>query len=196
MKIFSDDQRAAEARATTSLRTRLQVPGGGHIVTMGFPGLAIGEGGQPASDPERLAATLDHPTMADCALLVVLVEETEMPAGAFDGLREAAAARGLPLEHLPIRDYGVPGAAFDQDWQRIAPAVAELLAAGQTLGVSCHYGAGRSGTIAAGLLIERGMSLGEAILAVREQFPDSIETEGQMAWLQSRSRTREGGRAG
>ncbi|MHC9235305.1 protein-tyrosine phosphatase family protein [Pseudooceanicola sp. 502str34] len=188
MKRFTDSQRAAERRASTSLRTCIEVPGGGCVVTMGFPGLTIGAGGHPGADPERLAATLDHPALADCGLLVVLVEEAELPEGAFDGLRMAAAARDLPLAHLPIRDYGVPGQEFAEQWQVVAPQVEALLAEGRTLGLSCHYGAGRSGTIAASLLIDRGLSLGEAILALREQFPDSIETEGQMAWLDARAR--------
>lgn len=167
----------------TSIRTECALPGGGAVVTMGFPGLSFDHEGQSVIEPERMEATLLHPALRACASLVVLLEEEELPAGAMSLLRQQAEARNMRLWHLPIPDYHAPDAAWEQAWQALAGEVAARFDRGQNLGLSCHYGAGRSGMIAAAVLIDHGASVKEAVAALRTQFPDTIESEAQMDWL-------------
>ena len=159
--------------------------GGGRIVTMGFPGLEPDVSGGAYIDPERRSETLDHPALARCAVLIALVEEGDVPEGALEGLGEALARRDIVLEHAPIADYAAPSGAFEAQWSAKAPGFQALLDAGRTIGICCHYGAGRSGTIAARLLIERGLTSAEAIARVREAFPESIESKAQLDWLKA-----------
>ena len=184
---YSESTRDRMMGQKTSIRTSLETPQGGTIVTMGFPGLAFRPDGEVYIDPARMRATLSHKALAKCTVLIVLVELSELPEGAFEMLAETCAEFGIVPHSFPIRDYQVPDAAFEAEWIKVAPSIDKLLQDGGTLGLSCHYGAGRSGMMAAGLLIERGASLGEAILTVREQFPDSIESEAQLAWLRKKA---------
>ncbi|MBE3640578.1 protein-tyrosine phosphatase family protein [Mangrovicoccus algicola] len=187
---YSPQQRRQLMDLETSIRTEIAAPRGGRIVTMGFPGLAFGIDGGAYLDPARMAATLDHPVLSRCGLLAVLVEPGEMPGGALAALETACTARGTGFAHLPIEDYSVPGPGFRAGWAQIESRVARILEDGGTLGLSCHYGAGRSGLIAAGLLIDQGLSAEAALEVLRGQFPDSVESAAQLDWLAARARDR------
>ncbi|WP_171060943.1 hypothetical protein [Poseidonocella sp. HB161398] len=184
---YSPELRMDLMQQETSIRAALTVPQGGHVVTMGFPGLAFGVSGELYIDPERLEATLSHPALERCRLLVLLVETAELPEGAIALVGAACARRGIRLAHLPIEDYSAPGAAFAEGWAALEAPRAAALAPGGTLGLACHYGAGRSGMIAAGLLIEQGLPVAEAVAALRAQFPDSVESDLQLDWLAARA---------
>ena len=49
--------------------------------------------------------------------------------------------------------------------------------------IHCRAGLGRSGMIAARLLVERGMAPEQAIIEVRAARPGAIETEAQERWI-------------
>ncbi|TPW26735.1 hypothetical protein FJU08_21715 [Martelella alba] len=167
----------------TSIRTCLALPMGGKVVTLGFPGFAFDAQGEAFICPERLAATLDHDALESCTLLIILVEEEEVPEDAFDLLGAACAKRNMKLVHLPIRDYQSPDTGFTDAWRQHDGLRRAMFARSETLALSCHYGAGRSGMMAARLLIDQGVAPEDAITRVREQFPDSIESDAQLQWL-------------
>lgn len=191
---YSPDQQERLNRSRTSIRAVLPAPGGGRIVTMGFPGLAFDAAGAVIFEPERMRATLGDAALEQARILIVLVEPEEVPEGALEAIGAFCAGRGLALAHLPIRDYQVPGRRFAAGWAAAQAQMAAALVAGATVGLSCHYGAGRSGMIAAALLIDRGLTAEAAVAQVRAQFPDSIETEAQMGWLEARARGQDGPR--
>lgn len=169
----------------TSIRTVLPVQGGGNVATMGFPGLAFDVAGQAVIAPERMQDTLNHPALEDCDLLIVLLELNELPEGAMILLQSEAVARSIAILHLPIEDYHAPDPQFERHWRELQKMREDILRKGRTIGLSCHYGAGRSGMMGAKVLIENGMSLQDAITTIRAQFPDSIESDVQMQWLES-----------
>ena len=175
---------ARPAGADTSIRALVDCPRGGRIVTMGFPGLAIGFDGASCLDPNALAATLDHPSLSGSALLIALAEKHEFPEDHWQKLADALAKRGVRLDHMPIEDFSAPDGSFLKAWRGRSAAYHQILDQGGTLGITCHYGAGRSGTIAARLMIERGISPDEAIARVRRAFPESVESRKQFDWLQ------------
>lgn len=182
---YTPEQRAIVMDNDTSIRTMTSMPKGGHVVTLGFPGLAFDVTGIAYMDPERLQATLAHSALNKCELLVVLVESEELPDGAFDLLRHACASRHLELVHLPIADYHTPDGVFEAGWAKIANKVENIFQSHKTLALSCHYGAGRSGMMAAKLLIDQGLSAPNAIARLRQGFPESIESDVQLEWLGS-----------
>ena len=184
---YSPDLRDHLMQLETSIRTQIATPSGGRVVTLGFPGLAFGVDGEAWIDPERMQATLGHGVLRGCDLLVVLVEPEELPDDGMDLLREAAEARGMQVLHLPIADYQAPGAQFETGWAAARARIEAILAGGGTLALSCHYGAGRSGMIAAGILMDQGMAVADAIGTLRAQFPDSIESDTQLNWLETRA---------
>ena len=87
--------------------------------------------------------------------------------------------------HCPIEDMTPPGEPFERAWIDTGPRVHALLDRGEGVALHCRAGLGRTGTIAARSLLERGLSLAEAIAAVRRARPGTIETRGQEAYLEA-----------
>ncbi|WP_156799452.1 hypothetical protein [Oceanicola granulosus] len=169
----------------TSVRASIPAPGGGWLVMTGFPGLESGIDGTPYIDPESLDATLTAVRAFEAGLLVVLAEEGELPAGSFGHLAVAAARHGIELAPAPIADFSTPGPAFEATWASLGGRVHGRLAEGGAVGLCCQYGAGRSGMIAARVLIERDLPADEAIAAVRIRFGEAIENRLQEEWLKN-----------
>jgi len=82
--------------------------------------------------------------------------------------------------HFPIPDYGIPEdlAAFEE---LLARAIAKLRA-GERLLIHCAAGIGRTGTMAAALLVGLGVELEEAVRRV-EAAGSHAEDEGQVNFL-------------
>lgn len=95
--------------------------------------------------------------------------------------------RNIEWYHCPIEDFHPPGDAFEDKWADAGPKVRAMLCAGEKVVVHCHGGKGRSGTIAARLLIELRVasSAQDAIRQVREVQPKAVETQDQERYLET-----------
>ena len=113
------------------------------------------------------------------------MEESELIEYRVEGLGEAVAASGLEWHHLPIIDADVPREPFEERWVRSGARLRDQLACGRRILLHCRGGLGRTGTIAARLLVELGMPPKEAIEAVRKARPNTIETSAQEAHVRS-----------
>jgi protein-tyrosine phosphatase len=96
--------------------------------------------------------------------------------------QELCEAAGIEFRSLPIVDRGVPTSH--------AEAVAFLhrldgaLKGGANVAVHCRQGIGRSGLIAAGLLVESGMTPEAAVRRISDSRGIAIpETEEQRVWI-------------
>ncbi|SFD46536.1 hypothetical protein SAMN04488523_10157 [Sulfitobacter brevis] len=170
-------------RDATSIRTMIPTKRGGYISTAGFPGLRLRAEGTPYIDRERLHETLVTLRNTGARRLLVLPEEAELPDGAFALVRAAAASLAIDVQFAAIADYSVPEAAFMAGWPQRKAAFLAALVAGETVALCCRHGAGRSGMIAALLLMGCGLPASEAIGLVRNHFDESIETQEQEDWL-------------
>jgi len=83
------------------------------------------------------------------------------------GLRaeaETARAHGMSFTSFPIRDRHVPDSRAKLD--EMIATMGRQLCAGKNLLLHCRQGIGRTGTVAACLLIKSGMSPGGAVEAI------------------------------
>lgn len=94
-----------------------------------------------------------------------------------------ARRQGLAFSSLPIADRQVPrseinlGLALDK--------LNDALTAGQNVLVHCRQGVGRSGLVAACLLVKNGMSPGAAVEAVSAVRGIAVpETDEQRDWIE------------
>lgn len=115
--------------------------------------------------------------------LVSLMEEHEFDLLGVPEMGRMASELGLTWFHLPIPDVQPPGGQFKALWPNTGTALHQILDAGGRIVVHCRGGLGRTGVVAAQLLVERGMAIKEAIRVVREARPGAIQTSGQEKYL-------------
>jgi ADP-ribosyl-[dinitrogen reductase] hydrolase len=172
-------------RVSTSQNDPLQIaaveaPTGGRIGVTFCPG---------KKDPNGLSAIWDRDLALDIAAVrdwgagawVCLMERHEFDDMHVPNLAESVEAAGLEFIHLPIVDLQPPGAPFEAQWRRAGARLHARLDRGEAVLVHCRGGRGRAGTVAARLLVERGMAPEAAIEAVRAVRPGAIETAPQVA---------------
>jgi ADP-ribosyl-[dinitrogen reductase] hydrolase len=121
-------------------------------------------------------------------LVITLMESEELARLGLNRLGAAFAAHGLRQCHLPIRDFDVPGAETLALWRALSPDVHTLLERDGRVLIHCRGGLGRSGTMAALVLIEHGIPVDQAINQIRAARPGAIETPAQEAWLATQAR--------
>ena len=116
-------------------------------------------------------------------IVVSLLEEDE--AAQLDLLDEgkAAEANGLRFLSFPIPDRGVPSSTPTAI--SLMANIAVALEEGKNVAVHCRQGIGRSGLIAAGVLMTSGMTPEQAIQVVSSARTTAVpETPEQRLWAQ------------
>jgi protein-tyrosine phosphatase len=95
-------------------------------------------------------------------------------------LEVAVKGSGIRYYCLPIEDGDIPDATFEKSWETAGAQLREeLLRGGKNL-IHCKGGLGRSGMIAARLIVELGAATPEeAIRRVRASRTGAIETRAQ-----------------
>ena len=109
---------------------------------------------------------------------VNLMEPHEMHQWSVGAL-PAAAGSVAKYFNLPIADMRAPGRRFSTGWVQAGPAIHACLRAGGKVLIHCRGGLGRTGTIAAQLLVEFGQDPDAAIQAVRRARVGAIENTRQ-----------------
>ncbi|MBT3210651.1 MAG: hypothetical protein HN345_01430 [Planctomycetaceae bacterium] len=122
------------------------------------------------------------------AALVTLMEEQELTYYGVPKAHMESMTKSHELDwfFLPIKDVEIPGPAFEQAWKMAGQQLISFLNNGQSIVVHCLGGLGRSGTIAARLLVELGIEPDEAIDRVRQSRPGAIETKAQEKYVRQK----------
>ncbi len=115
--------------------------------------------------------------------IISLIEVHEFETLGVVDLPQVAEETGLWWHHLPIRDMWIPNETFEQHWKEVCADLHRHLGGGGRFVIHCWAGLGRTGTIAARLLIERGVRPNQAIREVREARAGAIQTAEQETYL-------------
>ena len=107
----------------------------------------------------------------------------ELTINKVDMIGEAIIDRGLEWIHLPIKDMNGPDISFDNSWIKVVQNIVDRIRQGEHILVHCKGGLGRSGTIAALLLIELGIPNDKAIIQVRQARPGAIDIADQEKYI-------------
>jgi ADP-ribosyl-[dinitrogen reductase] hydrolase len=126
----------------------------------------------------------------EAAALITLMPDGELQSLRVSSgqIRDKASVLGIEWFQLPIPDQGIPDRAFEAAWAVVEPRLLALLRAGRNIAIHCKGGLGRTGTIAALLLVELGADPRVAIQSVRNARAGAIENIQQEQYVLAKLR--------
>jgi ADP-ribosyl-[dinitrogen reductase] hydrolase len=113
-------------------------------------------------------------------MVLTLIEDFEFELLGVPTFSVSMLQADLPWRHLPIRDAGVPDASFEDAWLTTGDEARAILMRGGRVLLHCRAGLGRTGMIAARLLVELGSRPEKAVATVRATRSGTIETRAQV----------------
>nr|WP_256834616.1 cyclin-dependent kinase inhibitor 3 family protein [Pseudomonas oleovorans] len=120
---------------------------------------------------------------AGAAGVITLMPYNELSANGAERIAQQCQALDLAWYHLPVADEQVPLEDFGEGWRASRQVIVEHLRAGRSLAIHCKGGSGRTGLIAARILIEAGIARGEAIALVQALRPKAIQHPAHVNWI-------------
>jgi ADP-ribosyl-[dinitrogen reductase] hydrolase len=162
------------------------VPGTGGLIGMTIcPGKDEYAGLGIPSGPWKRDLDLDLQVIRDwqAQALVTLIEDFEFELLSVPELPEKVRALGIRWLHLPIVDVWIPDKMFEEEWETAGEELRQILREGGRIVLHCRGGLGRTGLVAARLLVEFGMEPREAIRRVRAARPGAIQTREQEEYV-------------
>ena len=117
--------------------------------------------------------------------VVTLMESHELDTLQVPELPDEMMAEFPTWVQAPIRDRHAPDASFLRIWRYLRVYLARHLQTQGSVLLHCMGGLGRTGTVAALLCKDAGMSSAEAIALVRQTRPGAIETREQERFVEA-----------
>ena len=162
----------------------LTLPNGGVIGMCACPGRNHGTANAADEAWDRdLARDLRTIETWRPALVVTLVESHEFAALGVPGLPRAMRGAAFEWQHFPVPDLHAPDSRDAAGWAALCRRLSAELAAGARILLHCAGGKGRTGTVAARLLIGLGSAPAEAITQIRRARRGAIESRAQCDYL-------------
>ncbi|WP_445397637.1 phosphatase domain-containing putative toxin [Zobellella sp. An-6] len=157
-----------------------------------FDYLSLGEGrGRliltpcPGTKEAALDASLEQLRAAGAAAVLTLMPQAEMEKNRVSTMPALCEALELAWFHLSVEDDDAPGAAFEQAWLEARDKVLALLAQGRDVAIHCKGGSGRTGLMAAIILLALEVPLTEAVQRVQALRPKALCLPAHQSYIEA-----------
>ena len=114
---------------------------------------------------------------------LTLMDTKELERFGVANIGEAMTRHQIQWYHFPIQDMCIPDKRIKDTWSEISVGLRSTITHGGNVLIHCRGGLGRSGMIAARILVELGWDPEPAIQKVREVRPGAIETTDQESFV-------------
>jgi len=115
--------------------------------------------------------------------VVSFIESHEFKMNKVEEMPKLFQQAGIWWRHLPIIDMDIPNQDFEDEWAVEGERIRHALRIGERVILHCYAGLGRTGMIAARILVEMGVEHEAAIAAVRESNKGRIQTKRQSMFV-------------
>lgn len=151
----------------------LELPQGGRLVFTPCPGTK-------GVDLQTSVAQLCQ-TGADA--VITMMSNDELASFDVSALPDTVRESGMQWFQFPVEDDAAPDETFQVAWDARKAEVFSLLDRGSTVAIHCRGGSGRTGFMAAIIMIERGMGFAEAEALVKSLRPNSLKLPAHIEYL-------------
>lgn len=138
----------------------------------------------PGTKGVGLETSLAELVAEGASAIVTALEIDEMEKAGVAELPKKAEQLGLTWFHQPIEDDEAPDEHFDSRWQKASPKVHEILDQGGKVVLHCMGGSGRTGLLAAHILLEMGWDLERIKSEVQTLRPGAFTKPVQIAYIE------------
>lgn len=139
----------------------------------------------PGSQEVDLTTSLAEMKAIGVEAVLTLMTPLELEKNALSNIGTSVKAKGMSWFHLPIADDEAPDAVFLKTWETAGPAIHRLIEQGKTIAVHCKGGSGRTGIVAAQILLERGESIKPVIGRIKKLRPNAFTSACQRDYLEN-----------
>jgi len=115
-------------------------------------------------------------TLKDAGVEAVLtfMTQSELDKNGLSNIGQSIKGKGMSWFHLPIVDEHAPETPFLEAWETAGPAIHRLIEQGKTIALHCKGGSGRTGLVAAQLLLERGEEMKPLMARIKCLRPNAF----------------------
>jgi protein-tyrosine phosphatase len=138
----------------------------------------------PGTKEADLGSALETLQQAGAQGVITLMPAEELARFGVSALGDMCQKRGLGWFHLPIEDDCAPEQPFAEAFAAQKAQLLSLLVAGSSLVIHCRGGSGRTGFVAAILLLELGYAPERVKSLVLGLRPTSLRVAGHRAYLE------------
>lgn len=139
----------------------------------------------PGTKALGLEETIQQFSQQGIKALVSLTPNNEMEKLAVTGLPNLCERYGIQWFYAPVEDFQAPAQAFQEEWPKCKNEIHQLLSDKQAVALHCHGGQGRTGTVAAQLLIEQGFTFEQAKSTIKAIKPGALTNDKQVDYLKA-----------
>ena len=139
----------------------------------------------PGTKGASLQDSLQTLKQAGAAAIITLMPQEEMARNAVDTLPALCDELGLRWLHCPVEDDQLPLADFAAAWQLHSAGIHQLLSDGKKIAIHCKGGSGRTGLMAAQIMLERGIDKAQVKQRIQALRPNALTLASHLAYFQS-----------
>ncbi|CAM2828221.1 cyclin-dependent kinase inhibitor 3 family protein [Vibrio ordalii] len=137
----------------------------------------------PGTKDLPLVESIEQLKSQGVTVVVTALSHEEMQEKGVGDLPKVVEQAGLQWFHAPIEDDCAPGHQFQTHWQSISPSLHQALVNGDKIAMHCMGGSGRTGLLAAHLLLEKGWELQNIITHVQSLRPGAFTKDVQVEYI-------------
>ncbi len=138
----------------------------------------------PGTKEADLYSSLQELSHKNSPALITLMTSEELAENQLSELPKHAVTYDMQWFHLPLADDTVPDQAWEERFQSALPRFIQLLNNGMNLSIHCKGGSGRTGLVAARIMLALGFELEEAISKIKAVRPNAFSVPAQQAYIQ------------